>query len=218
MRKRGVIMIVRLFGIAALVALVVAAAPATAQSKPNPPPLPAPSKTSVSGVLKGVDYTHDGKAEWAALVVCESATYSINGGGDSYKNMKKLAGKRVVVKGSVATEVRGPDGKMMKLSGTAGSIRYDGVVSIANASDVTLQPVTEISGTVEEGASPSGTDSRKVSKVLRLVVAGEHPTTYVAGTAASNKLKAHTGKRVVARCYLSGETIEDVESVAPAKG
>jgi hypothetical protein len=209
-------MIVRLFGIAALVALVVAAAPATAQSKPNPPPQPAPSKTSVSGVLKGVDYTHDGKAEWAALVVGESATYSINGGGDSYKNMKKLAGKRVVVKGAVATEVRGPDGKMVKLSGTAGSVRYDGVVSIANASDVTLQPVTEIRGIVEE--IPSDTDSRRVAKVFRLVVAGEHPTTYVAGTAASNKLKAHTGKRVVARCYLAGETIEDVESVAPAKG
>lgn len=210
-------MMVRLFGIAALVSLVVAAAPATAQSKPNPPPQPVPSKASVSGVLKGVDYTHDGKAEWAALVVGESATYSINGGGDSYKNMKKLAGKRVVVKGAVATEVRGPDGKMMKLAGTAGSVRYDGVVSITNASDVTLQPVTEIRGIVEEVDIPSGTDSRKVSKVLRLVAAGDKPVTYVAGAAASKKLKAHAGKRVVARCYLAGETIEDVESVAPGK-
>jgi hypothetical protein len=210
-------MVARSFGIVALLLLFLASAPASAQSKPKPPAQPAPSKTSVTGVLKGVDYVHDGKAEWAALVVGESATYSINGGGDSYKNMKKLAGKRVVVRGAVATEVRGPDGKIMKLAGTAGSVRYDGVVSIADASDVTLQPVTEIRGIVEEENTASGTDSRKVSKVLRLVVAGERPTTYVAGAAASKKLKAHAGKRVVARCYVAGETIEDVESVTPAK-
>jgi hypothetical protein len=207
-------MVVRLSGIAALSILLVPIA-ASAQSKGGEAQS-RPSASAVTGVLKGADYTHDGKSEWAAFVATESATFSINGGGEGYKNLKKLVGKRVAVKGTVAKEMVGSDGRPMKLSGSVGGIRYEGAVSIGAAGDVTPQPVTELTGMVEV-EEKAGADQKAVTRIWRIIVADDRPVTYVATATAAKKLKDLAGKRVVARCYLNGETIDDVERIALAK-
>lgn len=196
--------------------LFFAATPSASAQEKRGAPASRPTPTTVTGVLKGAAYTHDGKTEWAAFVVGESATYGVNGGGDAYASLKKLVGKRVAVRGDVATEFTGPDGKTLKLSGTFAGIRYDGNVGIRTVEDVSLQPLTALVATVERREEKSAADPQKPIKTYRLVVDGERPSIYEASPAAAKRLQDHVGKRMTVRCYLNGATVDAVESVSPA--
>lgn len=198
-----------------LLAVILAAqagAALRAQAKP-----PTPPQTTVSGTLKGAASMHDGKSDWSAILVGRQASYLVVLAGADYKLLKKFAGKRVLVQGEAITEFRDrQSGETMKLSGAIAGIRYDGNLSIKSIDAVTEQKAVERKGVVQAAEAGPDADSRATDKGARLLVDGKSLTA-AAGSPAAKKLLAHLGKEVVVRCYLNGDTIDDIDTVTVVK-
>ncbi|MCB9832101.1 MAG: hypothetical protein H6807_06450 [Planctomycetes bacterium] len=114
---------------------VVAAAPGLRAQQDGPVFVPVAEH---EGVLKGVIDRHDGKPDWIAVLKTDEAAYLIVGPTDTYQEMKRFAGKKVVVKGGVATYMRMSDGEVIKLEGRVGNIRYQGNLEIASVDEIRL--------------------------------------------------------------------------------